>query len=128
MRKGEFLEIGGTMVVCGDDGLLRDKDGTIYGVASLDDSLDDEVRLGVWPFALSKNDPLNDAAKAHDAAYSIPAFQRHNYRSVADAKLEEDLFLLAGRSPYERAKAFALAKLARVFGGWFWENRGTRGR
>lgn len=128
MKKGEFIEIGGTMVVCGEDGLLRDKDGTIFGVAVVDGSLDDEVRLGVWPFALSKDDPLTDAARAHDFAFSSPAYQRSHGRSEADAMLESQLELLAGESPVQRVKAWGLARLARIFGAAFWEDRRTRGR
>lgn len=125
-RFGQFVKIHDRLIVRGKDGYFKDKDGTLYAVIDEEDSLDDEVRLGVGPFSLSQSDRLTVAAKAHDYAYSSKVFQERYKRAEADKMFDDHLALLAGKSHIQRAKAFVLSKLAKVFGRFFWERKETR--
>lgn len=123
---GQFIKVHDRLIVRGKDGYFKDKDGTLYAVIDEEDSLDDTIRLGVFPFALPESDPLNDAARAHDYAYSSEFYQKRYTREEVDNLLEMQLKQLAGDSPIQQAKAFVLSKLARLFGRFYWENKETK--
>lgn len=123
---GQFIKVHDRLIVRGKDGYFKDKEGTLYAVIDDDDSLDDTIRLGIYPFALPESDPLNDAARAHDFAYSSDIYQKRYTREEVDNLLEMQLKQLAGDSPLQNCKAFILSKMARLFGRFFWEEKGTR--
>ena len=126
-RFGEIRVVNKTtLVVCGRDGLFRDKYGTVFGFCEGGDSLDDEVRLGVGFFSLPESNPLTNAAIAHDFAYSCPAYQRTHPRSEADALLRQQLQELAGKNFGLEVEAEVLADIAAVLGRYFWEYKETR--
>lgn len=120
---GEFIEMHDRLIVRGKDGFFRDKDGVIYALAEEDNSIDKKTRLGVGVFSLPECDSLNDAAKAHDFAYSSSVFQEYHTRKEADNILKNQLFLLAGNNPIKKAKAYIIYKISRLFGSFFWEGK-----
>lgn len=115
-----------TIVVRSKDGYFYDQWGTRFGFCEDGDSLDREVRLGVGLFSLPKDHPLTDAARAHDYAYSCPAYQATTPRSEADAMLRGQLLLLAQQNFGLTVEAEVLAFTAAVLGRYFWENERTR--
>lgn len=103
--------------------LWVDKFGTVYGIRA-DESLDSIDRCGVYPFSIS-NTPLDAGCKVHDYMYSSPAWQYFNTRSESDAylkRLHEDATKRSGW----RLLVQPFYYLARLLGGFAWENEDTR--
>lgn len=109
------------------DGRWFDEHGNEYGLSDTELSMDIKIRLGVGPFSLNDDHPLNDGAIAHDYAYSSRAYQRSNPRSRADDRLEQQLLELS-TNRFQRVTGFVLSRIARLFGGLFWENDDTRNK
>ena len=68
--RGEIIHIAR-----GNDGLFRDKDGTIYALRDDSDTLDIIDRCGVGILSLSTKHPLTAACRPHEFMTSSPAFQ-----------------------------------------------------
>lgn len=111
-------------VTMGNDCLWRDENGLIYGFIDNKYQKDRVTRLGVAPLALPTNIRINDAAKAHDYAYSSPAYQEFHSRKEADEVLEAQVEQL-GYGTIWQALAKPFYYIARIFGGKYWENDKT---
>lgn len=105
----------------GDDGLWRDADGGIYAIPEGADSADPHVRCGIGILSLPEHWQITIACRAHDYAYSTPAYQLTHTRSEADDMLETHIYLIE-KSQFT---AEVLADLARTYGSSFWENKAT---
>lgn len=110
----------------GEDGLLRDKFGSVYGVADGPLSRDEKVRLGVGFLSLSESHPLTLAARFHDFAYSSLLYMRSHPRSEADREFLRQALELAGGDRLLRAQAFAMYAAVRAVGWYWWDVADTR--
>ena len=103
------------------DGLWRDKWGTVYAVAEDTASVDNIDRCGIGWFSLPEKHPLTDACRPHDFMYSSPAFQMFHTREEAD------------RALWWYCKILGFPTTGKIFrwisdklGGSKWENSETR--
>src|SRR5689334_18422521 len=119
--------INGVELTKGEDGLWRDREGTIFGLAEDDADADPIVRCGVGVASLPVSDEWTPGCAPHDFAYSSPAYQRFHDRSEADEMLEDHLKFVS-TSRWRRALAPAAALAARIAGWPFWEWARTRFR
>lgn len=100
------------------------KDGTEFALRDNSSSVDQVDRCGVGFVALPESDPITDACKVHDYAYSSPAYQAFHTRAEADAELVRLAKMVEG-SLFSWA-ADILGALASAFGKRYWENKKTR--
>lgn len=110
----------------GEDGLLRDKFGSVYGVADGPLSRDEKVRLGVGFLSLPESHPLTLAARFHDFAYSSLLYMRSHARSEVDREFLRQCLELAGNDRVLRAEAYALYATVRTVGWYWWDVKETR--
>ena len=111
-------------ITLGPDNLWRDEQGTIYGFIKDSYQKDKVTRLGIAPLVLPKKVRINDAAQAHDYAYSSPAYQEFNTRKEADKILEAQVEQL-GHGTIWQALAKPIYWITRLLGGKYWENKKT---
>ena len=97
---------------------MKDVPPTELGATTNEGSADLTVRCGVGIASLPEDSPLTPACAVHDNAYQNPTWQKYHKRSEADEKLYTDLRKLGA----SRFAAWTMYKLARLFGGRFWEN------
>lgn len=117
--KGEEIEL----VEGREPGIFQDlKTGTIFALPDKGSSVDEVVRCGVGWASLPADHGFTPGCVAHDAAYSIPAYQKYYKRSEADNMLYTHLRLLGAN----KVQAWCMTTVARIFGGAFWENDKTR--
>lgn len=121
--KPETQMCGGRIIMKGEDGLWRDQTGCVYALPDAASSLDKEVRAGIGPFSMPEGSPVNDVAKAHDTAYSTPAYQAFHTRKEADLKLYNDI---AAMPTWHKHLALPFYAIVRSLGWLFWENPKTR--
>lgn len=105
-----------------EDGLWRDKYGTIWGFLDTAASVDQDNVCGIGAFSLPVDDPLNAACFVHDQAYSNPTYQTFHSREEVDQQLYDSLEKAGAGKPLSNM----FYKLARVFGRFFWEKKETR--
>jgi len=119
---GRGISIGLSL---GDDGLWRDRHGTVYALREAANSVDDKDVCGVGAIALPDTPTfhrLNSACTPHEFMYSSPGYQAFHTRWEADAHLFWSLFKTGYGAPFA---PFAWG-VSRVLGGRYWENERTR--
>lgn len=102
-----------------DSGLWVDSSGTVYSDRD-SASVDFMDRCGVGCASFPIDSPLNDACKAHDYVYISKAYQTFHTRKEADEMLYKHFKLI-----HQPVLAVILYRLARWFGGKYWENPKT---
>lgn len=132
MSEEKFIVYSGNTVrlVKGADGLWRADNGTIFALTDNSASVDSVDRCGISIFSLPADLSITDACKAHDYAYSSPAYQLFHTRAEADEMLRRNIELL-GEGKWYSILATPFYYLARIFGGFggklkLWENKKTR--
>lgn len=85
-------------------------------------SADSSDSMGVCPFCYDETDPaFKVAQRQHDLEYVMhDAGLATVSRAEVDENFRKNLLFAAGKSRLKQAKAWVLAKLARVFGGLVW--------
>jgi len=105
-----------------EDGLWRDKYGTIWGFQDGTASIDPDNVCGVGAISLSTENTLNAACFVHDQAYSNPTYQTFHSREEVD----QQLYISLKKAGAGKLLSDMFYKLARVFGRFFWEKKETR--
>lgn len=122
MTQTKYINFRGltyTITKC-TDGLWRDADGTIYGLTDDENSVDIVIRCGVGWASLLEDSKYTDACKAHDYAYTSPAYQLFHTREEADEMLRKHTSLLGSNL---LGRVFHL--VSRLLGKKYWENKKT---
>lgn len=122
----KYIVLAKTVVTLTENamGLYEDAAGCVWALRDDSQTLDAVERCGIAPFALPSwgmFQQLNEMCKAHDFAYSCPAYQAFHTREDAD----QYLGTLISRGGYP-VTGIIFEQIAHQLGGFAWENSKTR--
>jgi hypothetical protein len=84
----------------------------------------DPPRCGIGKFSTGENDPFFRACEWHDKAYTTDSWAQKNLsRRAADLHFYDQMKEAAKGSKWLLIKAAIYYRLARIFGGPYWEGK-----